>query len=68
MSEESLIKAAEAISPRGARHGWMPDECRAFEEMDRGYPELGHYPSELQQEAVQEGRLIPNKKVNYHDS
>ena len=62
-----MSEAAHAISPRGAAHGFMPDECRAFEEMDRGYPEPGHHPAEIAQEAIQEGRLIPNKKRNYHD-
>jgi hypothetical protein len=33
--DKSLAEAAQTISPRTARLGWMPDECRNFEEWDR---------------------------------
>jgi hypothetical protein len=33
--EASLAEVAQSISPRTARLGWMPDQCRNFEEWDR---------------------------------
>lgn len=32
--EQAQQQAAERISPRAARHGWTPQEARAFREWD----------------------------------
>lgn len=35
-NEDKQAEAAARISPRGARHGWTPEECRNFEAWDNG--------------------------------